>query len=143
MVASARAMFAELLVWLADPARSVAPHFEGAHFSSRGLSETGPFSVCATANPAKLSRIAISPAMRMMECLIDISSLWMVGGQAARSRCRHGDLVGAAGGGGASALDIACGKCHRDLGRRPWPSASVLAQRYRLRHAIRIPGSAG
>jgi hypothetical protein len=45
MVASARAMFAELLVWLAEPARSCAPHLDGAHFSSRGLSETGHFNV--------------------------------------------------------------------------------------------------
>src|SRR5262245_37109547 len=52
MVASARMMFAESFVWLAEPARSFAPHLDGAYFSSIGLSDTGPFSVCATAKPA-------------------------------------------------------------------------------------------
>src|SRR5215471_18974997 len=72
-VARARAMFAELLVWFAEPARSCAPHFDGAHFSSMGLSDTGPFKVCAEAAAAKDSRIAARTAEWMTECLMDIS----------------------------------------------------------------------
>src|SRR5215470_10292281 len=72
-VARARAMFAELLVWFAEPARSCAPHFDGAHFSSMGLSDTGPFKVWAEAATAKDSRIAERTAERMTECLMDIS----------------------------------------------------------------------
>src|SRR5215813_10355216 len=72
-VARARAMFAELLVWFAEPARSCAPHFDGAHFSSMGLSDTGPFKVWAEAATAKESRIAARTAERMTECLMDIS----------------------------------------------------------------------
>src|SRR5215470_5578358 len=80
-VARARAMFAELLVWFAEPARSCAPHFDGAHFSSMGLSDTGPFKVWAEALVAKDSRIAARTAERTMECLMDISSSWGVSGQ--------------------------------------------------------------
>src|SRR5215470_11965298 len=72
-VARARAMFAELLVWFAEPARSCAPHFDGAHFSSMGLSDTGPFKVWAEAATAKERRIAARTAERMTECLMDIS----------------------------------------------------------------------
>src|SRR5262245_58414275 len=60
MVASAFAMFAELLVWLAEPARSFGPHFEGAQFSVSGLSDTGPFSVCVSAGTARPSRSAMA-----------------------------------------------------------------------------------
>src|SRR5215467_8720087 len=69
MVASAFAMFAELLVWLAEPARSFGPHFEGAQFSVSGLSDTGPFSVCVSAGTARPSRsaMATSPVARTME----------------------------------------------------------------------------
>src|SRR2546428_4240014 len=74
MVASARAMFAAFFVWLAEPARSFAPHLDGAHFSSRGLSETGPFNVCATARAANASRSTVRTALPMIECLIEISS---------------------------------------------------------------------
>src|SRR6267143_2668846 len=84
MVASARAMCAELFVWLAEPARSLAPHLDGAHFSSKGLSETGPFNVCATASAANASRSTVRTALPMMECLIEISS--------ARTVERLGDL---------------------------------------------------
>src|SRR5215475_3105922 len=72
-VARARAMFAELLVWFAEPARSCAPHFDGAHFSSMGLSDTGPFKVWAEAAAATASRIAARTAERTTQCLMDIS----------------------------------------------------------------------
>src|SRR5215469_721239 len=72
-VARARAMFAELLVWFAEPARSCAPHFDGAHFSSIGLSDTGPFKVWAEAAAAKDNRIAARTVERTTECLMDIS----------------------------------------------------------------------
>src|SRR5215813_12086663 len=97
IVARARAMFAEFAVWFADPARSVAPHLDGAHFSVRGLSDTGPPSVWARANPATVSGITASTAFRTMECLIDISSVWLVGGQVDRipMRARGGRGAGA------------------------------------------------
>src|SRR5215831_4537028 len=85
-VARARAMFAELLVWFAEPARSCAPHFDGAHFSSRGLSDTGPFNVWGEAMTGKASRIATRTAERTMQYLMDISSsgvrgqeIWVLG----------------------------------------------------------------
>src|SRR2546425_5663827 len=74
MVASARAMFAEFFVWLAEPARSFAPQLDGAHFSSKGLSETGPFNVCATASAANASSSTVRTALPMIECLMQISS---------------------------------------------------------------------
>src|SRR5262249_50225691 len=73
-VARARAMLAELFVWFAEPARSCAPHFDGAHFSSMGLSDTGPFNVWAKAVVAKASRIAVRTAKRRMQCLMEMSS---------------------------------------------------------------------
>src|SRR5437667_10633693 len=80
MVASARAMFAAFFVWLAEPARSFAPHLDGAHCSSRGLSETGPFNVCATARAANASRSTVRTALPIIECLIEISSARTVEG---------------------------------------------------------------
>src|SRR5437773_1568787 len=82
IVASARAMFAELLVWFADPARSLAPHLDGAHFSSSGLSETGPFSVWASELPAKITSSAISTIDRTLAYLIQSP----LGSRGARSR---------------------------------------------------------
>src|SRR5262249_13756327 len=73
MVASARMMFAEFFVWLAEPARSLAPHLDGAHFSSMGLSDTGPFKVCATAKPvsaATPTSNATRTALPARACLI-------------------------------------------------------------------------
>src|SRR5690349_18687934 len=53
-VPSARLIFAEFLVWLALPALSSAPHFDGHQFSVHGASLTGPFNgcPCAIAEPA-------------------------------------------------------------------------------------------
>src|SRR5262249_60924521 len=73
IVARAFTIFAELLVWFAEPARSCAPHFDGAHFSSMGLSDTDPFRVWAEAVAAKESRIAARTAEPTTECLMDIS----------------------------------------------------------------------
>src|SRR5262249_29233379 len=89
-VARARAMFAELLVWFAEPARSCAPHFDGAHFSSMGLSDTGPFKVWAEAAAAKDSRIAARTAERTMECLMDISFPAGVSGREISCRVHEG-----------------------------------------------------
>src|SRR5215467_12253947 len=86
-VARARAMFAELLVWFAEPARSCAPHFDGAHFSSMRLSDTGPFNVWAEAVVAKARRIAARTAERTMQCLMYISSF--AGCEARRYRARR------------------------------------------------------
>src|SRR4029450_1635164 len=86
MMANARAPFAVLLVWLAEPARSVAPHLDGAHFSSRGLSETGPFSVWVPAGPANASTAAITTALAMTGRFMDISlRKW---GEASRGNVR-------------------------------------------------------
>src|SRR6476620_1396012 len=52
MVPSARLMLAEFLVWLALPALSSAPHFDGHQFSVHGASLTGPLIACAIAEPA-------------------------------------------------------------------------------------------
>src|SRR5262245_47822697 len=70
-VPSARLMFSELLEWLADPARSSLPHFEGAQFSLKGFSAAGPGRNCADALPAKASRIVLARS----GSLIAISSL--------------------------------------------------------------------
>src|SRR5215472_15227171 len=97
-VARARAMLAELLVWFAEPARSCAPHFDGAHFSSMGLSDTGPFKVWAETVATKASRIAATTAEWTMECLMDISFYAGVSGReiswGSRRRSREGGLRG-------------------------------------------------
>src|SRR5215510_9996553 len=89
IVARAFTMFAELLVWFAEPARSCAPHFDGAHFSSMGLSDTDPFRVWAEAVAAKESRIAARTAEPTTECLMDISFSAGVSGRRYRARPRR------------------------------------------------------
>ena len=61
-VASARLMCAGFLVWLAEPALSSAPHFEGAQFSVKGLSSEGPErnGFWANAGLAKTTAIAVT-----------------------------------------------------------------------------------
>ena len=72
---SARLMWAGFFVWLAEPALSCAPHFEGAQFSVKGLSADGPGSVCANAELAQVMTIA--PAR--MECLMEKFLPWVFG----------------------------------------------------------------
>src|SRR5438093_7695352 len=82
-------MFAELLVWFADPARSLAPHLDGAHFSSSGLSETGPFSVWAPELPEKIESSAISTIGRTVA--------YLMGSLLSRSgSCAYGERVAVA-----------------------------------------------
>src|SRR5262245_36469245 len=100
MVASARATLAGLLVWLAEPARSVAPHLDGAHFSFRGLSETGPLSVWAIAPPPNARSITARITRPTMACRMDVASRRMVQGQACESMparwAASGPLAGSA-----------------------------------------------
>jgi len=49
---------------------------DGAHFSVRGLSYTGPFRVWAKAGWENASSMTVTIAPRMIECLIDVSSSW-------------------------------------------------------------------
>ena len=60
-------MLAGFFVWLAEPALSSAPHFEGAQFSVKGLSDDGPGRTCANAELARATAIALAE----MESLID------------------------------------------------------------------------
>src|SRR5215470_8485396 len=93
--ASARATFAGLFVWLAEPARSLAPHFDGAHFSSSGLSDTGPFRVWVPAGPANASTAAITIALAMTLRLMDISSVgWLRAGCDVSRRSRAPRIAG-------------------------------------------------
>src|SRR3954464_11187962 len=52
MVANARLMLAEFLVWFALSPFSSAPHLDRHQFSVHGASLTGPFNACAIAEPA-------------------------------------------------------------------------------------------
>src|SRR3954464_6256123 len=61
MVANARLMLAEFLVWFALSPFSSAPHFDGHQFSVHGASLTGPFNACAIAEPANAA--STTPAM--------------------------------------------------------------------------------
>ena len=53
-------MLAGFFVWLAEPALSSAPHFEGAQFSVEGLSDYGPGRTWAKAELARATEIALA-----------------------------------------------------------------------------------
>ena len=69
-------MWAEFFVWLAEPALSSAPHFEGAQFSVKGLSAEGPGRNGFWANAELAKTIAIAAAR--IGSLMAASSLGLV-----------------------------------------------------------------
>src|SRR5262245_29513027 len=73
-VPSARLMFSEFLEWLAEPARSSLPHFEGAQFSVKGFSATGPGKNWADAEPPKAIRIELA---RMEHLIAKFLPMWL------------------------------------------------------------------
>jgi hypothetical protein len=56
---------------------------DGAHFSARGLSDTGPFRVWAKTGWANARSMTVTIAPRMIEYRIDVSSSWIVNSEVA------------------------------------------------------------
>src|SRR5215471_17709502 len=73
----ARLMLSGFLVWLALPALSSAPHFEGAQFSVSGLSLTGPFMVCAPALPTPRHAAATATAIALVLMTISFPKMFL------------------------------------------------------------------